>query len=64
MSYVLSSLACRKVAKNFTEVFKELVPEGRASLVMQRRRDEQPDEEEQQVGDISLSSSYSFSAIT
>ncbi len=28
-----------KVAKNFTEVFRELVPEGRASLVMQRRRD-------------------------
>eukprot|EP00047_Mylnosiga_fluctuans_P012714 m.27489 g.27489 ORF g.27489 m.27489 type:complete len:1202 (-) comp4429_c0_seq1:98-3703(-) len=35
----------KQVAKNFTEVFKELVPEGRASLVMQRRRDEAADDE-------------------
>eukprot|EP00048_Salpingoeca_helianthica_P020901 m.9177 g.9177 ORF g.9177 m.9177 type:complete len:1197 (+) comp5363_c0_seq1:148-3738(+) len=29
----------KQVAKNFAEVFRELVPDGRASLVMQRRRD-------------------------
>lgn len=36
----------KQVAKNFEDVFKELVPEGAASLVMQLRRGDQAEEDE------------------
>lgn len=38
----------KQVSKYFSEVFKELVPDGRANLVMQRRVDKPPPEDEEE----------------
>lgn len=38
----------KQVAKNFADIFQELVPTGKASLIMKRAQDEEEDEEEEE----------------